>query len=291
MPQDRPDPQRSLSSFDSRRRVGWRPHLEPSLFDLHRPALVGMVHLKALPGSPGWQGSMEAVRNAARADVEALVAGGCDALLVENMGDLPWLKGEVDPATVAAMALCVADVVEAGLPTGVQILAGANEQALGVALAAGAHFLRAEAFAYGHVADEGWIEACAGPLLRSRRALGAESVQIWADVQKKHAAHAATADMSLADLAHGTAFCGADALIVTGASTGHPTDPAHLAAVRTAGVPVAIGSGITPDTAPGLAEADAWIVGTWLKEEGDWRRPVDPARVQALAELARTARR
>ncbi len=261
------------------------------MFDADRPALVGMVHLLALPGSPGWKGSIDDVLAAARRDAIALVVGGCDALLVENMGDLPWLKGSVDPATVAAMALCVAEVVAHGLPTGVQILAGANEQALGVALATGAHFLRVEAFAYGHVADEGWIEACAGPLLRSRKALGAEHVGVWADVQKKHAAHAATADLSLAGLAHGTAFCGADTLIVTGTSTGHPTDPADLAAARSAGVPVAIGSGITPGTAPALGSADAWIVGSWLKEEGDWRRPVDRARVQQLAGLARSVRR
>ncbi len=260
------------------------------MFALDRLALVGRVHRHALPGTPGWKGSMAEVLDAARRDADALVAGGCDALLVENMGDLPWLKGRVDPATVAAMALCVAEVVARGLPTGVQILAGANEQALGVAVATGAHFLRVEAFAYGHVADEGWIEASAGTLLRARRALGAE-VAVWADVQKKHAAHAATADLSLADLAHGTAFCGADALIVTGSSTGHPTDPADLEEALSAGVPVAIGSGVTPLTAPGLGAADAWIVGSWLKEGGDWRRPVDADRVRVLAELARQVRR
>ena len=193
------------------------------MFDLPRPALIGMVHLQPLPGSPSWGGSMREVRNAAMRDVRALVDGGCDALLVENMGDVPWLKGQVDPSTVAAMALCVSDVVAAGLPTGVQILAAANQQALGVAVAAGAHFLRVEAFAYGHVADEGWIEASAGPLLRTRRSLGVPDLQIWADIQKKHAAHAVTSDMSLEEIARGTAFCGADALIVTGTSTGSPT--------------------------------------------------------------------
>ena len=33
--------------------------------------------------------------------------------------------------------------------------------------AAELQFIRAEGFVFGHVADEGWVEACAGPLLRS----------------------------------------------------------------------------------------------------------------------------
>ena len=254
-----------------------------------RCALIGMVHLEALPGSPGWSGDMSGLVHRAAADGEALLRGGCDGIIVENMGDLPYLKGRVDPETVAAMAIATARVVALGAPTGVQVLAGANREALGVAVAAGAHFLRVEAFAYGHVADEGWLEASAGTLLRARKALSAD-ISIWADVQKKHAAHAATADLSVEALAEGHRFCGADALIVTGASTGHPTDPAVLAAAQTAGLPVAIGSGVTPQTARSLSTAAALIVGSYLKEEGNWRRPVDVERVRAVRAALDSAR-
>jgi len=257
------------------------------LFDLERCALVGMVHVPALPGSPRWGGDMAAVLGAAVRDAEALLAGGCDALIVENMHDLPYLRGAVGPETVAAMALATARVVACGAPTGVQVLAGANREALGVALAAGASFVRAEAFAYAHVADEGWLDASAGELLRARRALGAD-VAFWADVKKKHAAHAVTADLSLADAARGTAFCGADALIVTGSETGRAADPDDVVAAREAGLPVAVGSGVTEANAAAFAErADALIVGSWLKQDGDWRRPVDPARVRRLVAAMR----
>lgn len=252
------------------------------LFGLERCALIGMVHLQALPGSPSWQGSLDHVLERARADAMALLEGGCDALLVENMGDVPFLRGRVDPETVAAAAVATREVTALGAPTGIQLLAGANREALAVAVAAGAGFVRAEAFAYGHVADEGWLEACAGELLRTRRALAAP-IQIWADVQKKHAAHAVTADLSLQELARGHAFCGADALIVTGMSTGEPTSHLDVEAARAGGLPVVVGSGVTPADAGRLAGlADGLIVGTWLKQEGDWRRPVDPARVRAL---------
>lgn len=247
-----------------------------------RAALIGMVHLAPLPGSPGWRGAMGPILDAAERDADALLEGGCDALLVENMGDLPYLKGRVPPETVAAMALAVERVARRGLPVGVQVLAGANREALGVAVAAGARCVRVEGFAYAHVADEGLIDACAGPLLRARHALGA-AVAVWADVQKKHAAHALTGDLGLADLAHGAVFCGADALIVTGKATGAATARADVEAAAGAGRPVIVGSGVTPDDAAALgAVADGLIVGSWLKVGGDWRAPVDVDRVRRL---------
>jgi len=226
---------------------------------------------------------MTKILDQARADAEALLTGGCDALIVENMHDLPYLRGAVPPETVAAMALATSEVVRLGAPTGVQVLAAANLEALGVAVAAGASFIRVEAFAYAHVADEGWLDASAGPLTRARAALGAD-VAIWADIKKKHSAHAVTADLTLADVAHGTAFSGADVLVVTGPSTGRPAAPEDVIAARTAGLPVAVGSGIDPDNVARFAEhAQALIVGSALKIDGDWRKPVDVLRVRALA--------
>jgi membrane complex biogenesis BtpA family protein len=180
------------------------------------------------------------------------------------------------------MALVTHTVVSLGVPTGVQILAGANREALGVAVAAGAQFVRAEGFAYAHVADEGWLDACAGELLRERRALGSD-IAIYADIRKKHAAHAVTSDLDLGEIARGTAFSGADGLIVTGLSTGLEASPDDVAAARTAGLPVLVGSGITPDNIHRFAPlAHGLIVGSWLKVGGDWRAPVDSARVRTL---------
>jgi membrane complex biogenesis BtpA family protein len=251
------------------------------MFNLDRCALVGMVHVPALPGSPNWAGDMRAVLDSCARDADALVEGGCDAIIVENMHDLPYLKGGVPPETTAAMARATAVVVKRGLPVGVQVLAAANREALGVAVAAGASFIRAEAFAYAHVADEGWLDATAAPLLRARAALRAD-VAVWADIKKKHASHAVTADLSLGEIARGSAFCGADALIVTGVETGSPTSVADIEAARVAKLPVAVGSGVDATNAGDYASADAVIVGTALKEGGDWRAPVDAARVKAV---------
>ena len=252
-----------------------------------RCALVGMVHTLPLPGSPGWRGSFAELEDRAIRDARALKDGGADAILIENMGDLPYLNGRVEPETVAAMAvLARAAAREAGLPAGVQVLAGANREALGVAIAAGLSFLRVEAFAYGHVADEGWLQASAGPLLRARAALRSEA-RVWADVKKKHSAHAATADLDVGEIAAGSAFCGADALIVTGVATGKPASLADVRRVREAvpETPVVVGSGVEPGQAQALASlCDAVIVGTWIKQGGDWRNPVERERVAKLKE-------
>lgn len=251
----------------------------------HSCALIGMIHLLPLPGSPLWGGSMNAVIDAALRDAERLKAGGCDKVIVENMADLPYLKGYVRPETVAAATLATREVVKLGIPTGLQLLAAANQEALAVATVCGAEFIRAEAFAYAHVADEGLLDACAGELLRSRRNLES-GVKIWADVQKKHAAHAITGDLGISDLAHGAHFCGADALIVTGKATGSPTDLEDLKAARSAGLPVYVGSGVDNTNIAALAPfCDGVIVGSWIKEEGNWRKPVDQSRVQKLRDL------
>jgi len=186
---------------------------------------------------------------------------------------------------VAAMAVIAREVRhESRLPLGVQILAAANREALAVAMASGAAFIRAEAFVFAHVADEGLLEAGAGELLRYRRAIGAESVRVFADIKKKHSAHAITADVSLVETARAAEFFLADGVIVTGSATGQAADPGEVAATsQTVAIPTIVGSGITPENLTRYASADGFIVGSALKHDGLWSNPLDPARVEAMA--------
>lgn len=256
-------------------------------------ALVGMVHVGALPGTPRGAQSVEQLVREAVQEVRCLAEGGCDAILVENMNDLPYLRREVGPEVVASMtAVCRAIKAVTDLPCGVQVLAGANEAALAVALAAGFEFIRAEAFVFGHLADEGWIDACAGPLLRYRKQIGAEGVAVWADVKKKHSAHAMTADVSLAETVRAAEFFGADAVIVTGEATGRQASTADLSSARGATrLPVVVGSGVTEENAAAMLQhADAVIVGSALKKGGHWSGPAELDRVRAVASAVRSAR-
>lgn len=258
-----------------------------------RAAVVGMVHLAALPGTPRAEQSPAGIVRGAVAEARTLVRLGVDALLIENMHDRPYLRAEAGPEVVAVMTAAAAAVrAETDVPCGVQVLAAANEAALGVALAAGLDFIRAEGFVFAHVADEGVIEGCAGRLLRQRRAWGADHVKIFADIKKKHSAHAITADVSLAETAKAAEFFLADGVIVTGTATGEPVDEAELASVASATpLPVLVGSGATRESVERLvAHANALIVGSHFKRGGRWDAPIDEERVRSFVARVRELR-
>jgi membrane complex biogenesis BtpA family protein len=249
-------------------------------------ALIGMVHLQALPGTPKSSKTPQQIVDIAVDEATKLVQYGFDSVLIENMHDAPYLLREVGPEIVATMTVAAQAVVDAvDVPVGIQILAGANQGALAVAHATGAHFIRAEGFAFASVADEGIMDvADAGPLLRERRRIDADDIAILADIQKKHSSHAITADLSIGDYARGADFMGADGVIVTGNHTGHAVDIAHLREVRGAtDLPILVGSGVTPENINEIFKyADAAIVGSSIKKDGNWSQTLDSSRCQAL---------
>lgn len=265
----------------------------PDIFGTTK-ALIGMVHVGALPGTARHSSSVRTITEHAVREARLLVEHGFDGVMIENMHDVPYLRRDVGPEIVSAMTVvgrAVRDAVDT--PMGVQILAGANRAAVAVAHSIGAQFVRAEGFIYSAVADEGLLEeADAGPLLRYRRAIGADDVYILADVKKKHSAHSITADVPLSEWVRTAEFCGADGVIVTGVATGRAADLEDVkAATSAAKSPVVIGSGARPETVVELlAYADAIVVGAALKERGDWSRPIDPARVKEMVAAADRAR-
>ena len=250
--------------------------------------LIGMVHLEALPGTPANHLAPEAIIERAVEDALILHKAGFDAVLVENMLDAPYMLRNVGPEIVATMTAATSAVKAAiDIPVGVQVLAGANRAALSIAHASGGTFIRTEGFAYAAVADEGLLaEADAGPLLRHRRMIGADHVSIWADVRKKHSSHALTNDLTLAEIVEGSAFCGADAIVVTGSTTGAATSLKDIEEASAASkLPVVVGSGATALTIPDLFRvANAVIIGSAIKVDGLWKNPVDPQRACQASE-------
>ncbi|XP_042733160.1 uncharacterized protein F13E9.13, mitochondrial-like isoform X2 [Lagopus leucura] len=125
----------------------------------------------------------------------------------------------------------------------------------------GLDFIRVEGFVFSHVADEGIINACAGNLLRYRKLIGAENIQIFADIKKKHSAHALTADVSVAETASAAELFLADGVVLTGTATGLPADPGELREVQHAvKIPVLIGSGVTLENVKNYLDANALII-------------------------------
>jgi len=254
------------------------------LADKPCPAVIAMLHVPALPGTPRAALSMHDICDHVRREAAVYAEHGVDAVMLENMHDVPYLKATAGPEITACMTAAALAAREAFAgPMGVQVLAGANHAALAVALAAALQFVRVEGFVFGHVADEGWLDACAGELLRLRRHLGCDHVAVLADLKKKHAAHAATADVSLAETVRAAAFCGADGVIVTGEATGQITAPdAVHEALDAAALPVLVGSGVTVENLPAYARAHGVIVGSYLKARGVWAGPVEAGRVEQL---------
>ncbi len=242
-----------------------------------------MIHVGALPGTPANSRSLRELEAQALREAALYHAAGVHGLMLENMHDTPYLRGRVGPEIVAAMAI-IARAVKAAtsLPCGIQILAAANVEALAVAHAAGLDFVRAEGFAFAHVADEGIIQSSAAELLRYRRAIGADRVQLWADVKKKHSSHAITADVGIGETAHAVEFMRGDAVIVTGTVTGDAPQVAEVEAVKRATrLPVLLGSGVTAaNVAAFQPYADGFIVGSAFKQRGQWSGAVDPKRVE-----------
>jgi membrane complex biogenesis BtpA family protein len=257
-------------------------------------AVVGMVHLAALPGAPGFDGDRAAIRDAALRDTRRLESGGVDAVMVENFGDAPFYADDVPKHVVASMTALVGDVRrETDLPVGVNVLRNDADAAVSVAAAASADFVRVNVHAGARLTDQGVVEGRAAETVRLRERLGAGDIAILADVDVKHSAALAERPLSeavaeLVERGH------ADGVVASGAGTGHETDRDHLRAVVDArddlGVdaPVFVGSGVTRETVSETLDlADGAVVGTALKDGGETTAPVDEARVRELVAEAR----
>lgn len=266
--------------------------MTPSLFPAWagRKAVIGMVHLTALPGAPRHAGGRDSVRDAALRDAQALVEGGVDALMVENFGDVPFYPDNVPAGTIAHMAVVAAEIKRAfPLPLGVNMLRNDGLAALAVAHAVGAEFIRVNILCGARVTDQGILQGRAHEILRERARLGAQGIRILADVSVKHSAPftAIALEDEVEDTVHRAL---ADALVVSGTGTGKPVDVEHLRRVRTAadGVPVLVGSGASVEKAGMLREhADGFIVGTSIKRDGAVGNPVDLERVRRFVAACR----
>jgi hypothetical protein len=264
------------------------------IFGTPRP-VIGMVHCWPLPGAPGYAGyGLDTIIEHAISDARALAEGGVDGLIVENMWDIPFRAGpHVAPESIAAHAVVARAVREAvRLPLGINLVHNGGVALLGIALAAGASFIRVCMLTGAGVWEAGsWDEGCAAELLRRRKELGAEHIKILADVDKKHSVRFPGID--LATHIEWTRFSGADALIVSGRMTGDAPDLGKVReAKRLSGDrPLIIGSGATEENvAAFLGVADGVIVGSSIKEGGRIENPVDAARVRRFVEAARGAR-
>jgi membrane complex biogenesis BtpA family protein len=256
--------------------------MQMKVLKLEKP-IIAMIHVDALPGTPKYKGDIKSIINKAKSEAKLYKDAGIDVLMIENMHDVPYLNRTAGPEITAIMSILLYEVKNvSGLPSGIQILAGGNKQALGAALAAGADFIRAEGFVYAHVADEGFFNSDAGEILRFRKQIGAEVISIFTDIKKKHSSHSITDDTDIADTAKAAEYFLSDGVIVTGSATGKEPSLEEIRRVKESiNIPVLAGSGITIDNVQAYNQyCDSLIIGSYFKTDGKWYSPVEIKRVK-----------
>ncbi|MGM0877150.1 MAG: BtpA/SgcQ family protein [Bacillota bacterium] len=258
-------------------------------------AVIGMIHLKALPGAPHYKGeSMDDIFDFAMNDVKAYEENGVDGLIIENAWDIPFPKPEdIGMETVAAFSTLAERLKrETNLPIGINCLANGAIPALAVAKANDLPFVRVNQWVNAYVANEGFVEGASAKALRYRSKIKGEDIKIFADVHVKHGSHSIIADRSLADQTHDAVFFDADVLIATGNRTGNETQLSEITGIKDHTVlPVIVGSGMNKDNARKIMTvANGCIVGSALKEDGLWWNPVDRTSVEEFMKEVHKAR-
>ncbi|MFH1726942.1 MAG: BtpA/SgcQ family protein [Pseudomonadota bacterium] len=259
--------------------------------DFKDKSIIAMIHVPALPGTPKNSHSIDEIVAICLEEASVFDALDIETIMIENMHDLPYEKSKVSPEITASMAVVARELKNkfTDKKFGIQILAGANKEALAVAQAADFNFIRAEGFVFGHLADEGYIDSCASELMRYRKNIRAESIKILTDIKKKHSSHSITADLDISEVAKAAQFFLSDAVIITGSHTGCEPSLEEIKKVKqNLDIPVILGSGLTEDNIEKYYyEADAFIVGSFFKEDGIWSNGLDKKRIEGFLSKVR----
>ena len=260
-----------------------------NLFNIQKP-IIGMIHVNPLPGTPKYSGSVKSILDKAKSEASLYRSCGINALMIENMHDAPYLNRFVGPEITTLMSIILYEIKKNyEMPAGIQILAGANKEALAAAHSAGADFIRSEGFVFAHIADEGIFNSDAGELLRYRKQIDAENILIFTDIKKKHSSHSITSDTDIIETAKAAEFFLSDGVIITGSATGREPSLEEIIVVKESiNIPILAGSGITAKNVTQYFEyCDALIIGSYFKKDGKWSNPIDQDKINALMKKIR----
>jgi uncharacterized protein len=247
-----------------------------------KKAVIAMAHIGALPGSPLYDaggGVLKLIEGVLK-DVDALQAGGVDAVMFGNENDRPYVL-TAPPEGIAAMTAVIQAVKpHLKVPFGVNYLWD-PVASIAIAAATGASFVR-EIFTGLFASDMGLWQADCAASLRLRRNLGRDDMKLLFNINAEFA-HSLD-ERPIALRAKSAVFSSlADAILVSGPLTGDPVDRSNLKAVREAvqDVPVLANTGVTIDNVRDiLAIADGAVIGTHFKVDGNTWNAVDGARVK-----------
>ena len=256
-----------------------------------RKAVLGMVHLPPLPGTPFYEeGSFDRTLQVAVASARALEEGGADGCLVQTV-DRVYPTGEAsDPARTSAAALIVSAIAAAtgdDFQIGVQLMVNALKASLAVAKVAGGSYIRASALVGATLSAHGLVQAHPHEVMDYRARIGAQQIKVIAEVESMHFRWLGE-PKPVAQVARAARNVRADAV-----SLGHPDEETTLrmiASVRETvpGLPIIL-AGYTNhgNAARLLAAADGAYVGTCLEGDG-WGSQIDASLVRSYVGIVRS---
>jgi membrane complex biogenesis BtpA family protein len=255
-------------------------------FGQKNKVIIGMAHIGALPGTPLYDadGGMAKLIDGVLRDIEALQAGGVDAVMFGNENDRPYTLAAPAEGIAAMTAIVQAAKPALKLPFGVNYLWD-PKASVAIAAATGAVFVR-EIFTGVFASDMGLWNPDGAGAARLRRNLGRPDMKLLFNINAEFAQALDARPIEMR--AKSTVFSSlADAILVSGPLTGQPAEQSDLQKVRAAvQVPVFANTGINLDNVRAvLSIADGAVVGTHFKQGGITWNAVDRDRVKRFMDV------
>lgn len=261
------------------------------MFGVKAP-IFAMLHLRPLPGDPLYRGGgMREVVAKARDDLHALQGGGVDAIIVSNEFSLPYPR-KMQHVTPAAMAYAIGAIrSEVTVPLGVDAISD-GRATIDLAAAVDADFVRGT-FTGVYVGDGGFYNNDISELLRRRAELGMDSLRMLYFLNPESDVNLDR--RPLGSIAKSVAFkASPDAYCISASAAGKDVADDLLREVKEAvpQIPVVCNTGCRNDTIKDkLRYADAAVVGTTFKVDGELYNPVDESRVRSFMDVVAAIRR
>ncbi len=259
------------------------------MFTDKRKPIIAMLYLPAGIGHPNHVGLTESF-SAILSDLENIQKAGFDGVCLENEKDSPY-KVEAERHDISLYTLFTNKVVEnSEIPVGFNYLLNDPLTSLAVARTCSADFIRTDYFVDEMVRESDGRVMKVNPeeVRKYREKIGAQSLQLFADVQVKHAN--LITQRSLIESVRESIEFGADGVIVSGTWTGKAPDMSDLQMLRDSGIdtPVIVGSGFNRENANEiLPYCDGVIVGTAILDDSG---RVDENRARSLMDRVREIR-
>ena len=248
-----------------------------------KKVVLGMVHLKPLPGTPHHEeGMLEEALEKAVKDAVSLDKGGADGCLIQTVDRVYPSGDESDYARLAGMAKIVHEVSKVSSPEfqiGVHFMLNGLKPSVAVAKVCGGSYIRCTALVGTTQTAMGTIAANPHDFMSYRARIGAQNIKLIAEVDGMH--YRAIDNRPAVETAMMAKYTGAHAVEV--AHKDEDENNRVVAEIKKAipDMPVILGGHTNHENAARrLKDADGAFVGTCLEMDGKWGGPIDIERVK-----------